>query len=235
MTDLSHLREDYEVWLYGSRARGDADVASDTDLLVVGNDPDGIEAVVASVPWPGSSVSFYTWPEVESMWRYGSLFLDHIRSEASLLRACPSDPGRFQTLLASLPRFSRARHDLGAFRRALDEGEDSLSRGGWPDLELQILATVARHAAILACHCLDESVFGRTEPFMVWGRHAGWSDLDVNDLIQGSVVYRFTPLGAPEWINLEGGSQHWLGLVGRLLDEMEAIVDRHEAILRTAA
>jgi hypothetical protein len=229
MRELCGLRPDYEVWLYGSRARGDADATSDTDLLVVGDDGDDVRAVLTAVLWPSASVSFYTWSEIEAMWTYGSLFLDHIRSEARLLRPSPADPGRLRSLLTSLPRFARARHDLEAFRRAVDEGEASLGDGGWPDLELQILATVARHAVILACHCVDEPAFGRTHPFTIYGRHAGWPPGDIDALVRGSVAYRFTPLGSPEWVRLEDDASRWLSLVHRV------IVARHEATLHTAA
>ena len=226
---------DYEVWLYGSRARGDADRRSDTDLLVIGDDASGLAAVSCACPGPEPHVSFYTWHEVADLQSYGSLFLHHIRLEA--VRICGSRryPARFPQLLASLPPFTRAGVDLTNFRVAFEECSTSLAQGGWPDLEFQILATVARHAAILASHCIGHSTFGRTKPFHVWGRHAGWRRADVDALAAGSVAYRFLPLGADEWTAHELTTHAWLALLDRLLREMEVPIAQHEATLRAPA
>ena len=224
----------YEVWLYGSRARGDADEMSDTDVLVIGDAPP-VPGFVSELGLVEASTSFYSWQEVVAMWQYGSLFLQHLRDEGRLVRAWGSNPGRFRNLLATLPSFSRARQDLTVFRYAVAEAEESLREGGWPDVELSILATVARHAAILACHCIGQPRFGRTTPFEVWTAHARWTGADSRQLIEGSVAFRFTPLGDAEWIMLEGTARKWIDLVHRLLHEMEVDVARYEHSLPAAA
>jgi hypothetical protein len=221
----------YEIWLYGSRARGDADSSSDTDLLFIGHESDTVASSSEALGFAEASTTFYTWQEVQAMWGYGSLFLQHIRDEGRILSPWTPEPQRFRGLLTTLPPFARAQCDLRTFRRALIEAETSLSDGGWPDVELSILATVARHAAILACHCIGKPRFGRIAPFSTWAAHAGWTERDSGLLIRGSLAFRFTAPGAPEWLALERGARTWLDLLHRFLNEMEDDVVQYEQSL----
>lgn len=223
-----------EIWLYGSRARGDGDERSDTDVLVVSDDP-----VVASIPIPGVEgpvvVSLYNWSEVEGMWSYGSLFLAHIATEGLRLQPSPTEPERLPTLLDTLPPFSRARHDLNSFHAAVRDGGASLAHGGWPDLELQVLGTVARHAAILGCHCIGRPTFSREEPFVVVGAPLGQHDGDTSGFASLATAFRYTPLGDPAWTALEEQAKSWLQAMERFLKMLEVIVERYEAALPQAA
>jgi hypothetical protein len=100
-----------EIWIYGSRARGDADELSDTDVLVVA-DPDAqVGSVVAALTYPRITVSRYSWSEMESMWAYGSLYLHHLRLEGRRLWSAPGNPERLTKLIATVPR-SRARERI---------------------------------------------------------------------------------------------------------------------------
>jgi hypothetical protein len=48
-----------------------------------------------------------------------------------------------------------------AFRHAAAEARRSLNDHGWLDLELQVMATVVRHAAILGAYCAGLPDYGR--------------------------------------------------------------------------
>lgn len=149
-----------EVWLYGSTARGDTDDRSDVDVLVVG-DPRfplttvGLDASV--IP------SSYTWREIEHMAEYGSLFLHHIRLEGRPLVETTSR--RLRGLLEALPRYVRANQELDSFERVVADVGASIDRDHSPAFELAVLATAARHAAILGCYLLGEPEFGRHRAF----------------------------------------------------------------------
>lgn len=134
------MSDNLEVWLYGSRARGNADRASDTDLLVVGAEEGVVARAIEGMDYPRVKVSFYTWAEIKRMRAYGSLYLHHIAEEGVPLRAKGVGGGQLRRLVDDLPQFSRAREDLEGFTAAYAEGMHSLKSGGWPDFECEVVA-----------------------------------------------------------------------------------------------
>lgn len=225
---------DYEIWLYGSRARGAADEASDTDLLVVG-DAGAAAGVQTAYAYPRIAVSHYEWGEVQAMWSYGSLFLHHMRTEGVRLHPEAGAASRMSRLLRDLPPFTRATHDLVTFRRAADEAKRSLADGGWPDLELQVMATVVRHAAILGCYCAGEPDYGRETPFATIGQHLAYEGARIGRLAGLATEFRYLPLGDERWEALIGNGLDWLGEVEVFLDDLGPVIDGYEALLRAAA
>ena len=223
---------DVELWLYGSRARGDSDALSDTDLLVVGDQGVDIAPAIDELDYPRISPSFYSWDEVERMAAYGSLFLRHVAAEGERLRASTTAPRRLPALLANLPAFSRSRQDLSGFRRALAESRASLRDGGWPDFECEVVATVARHAAILGAYCVGEAAFGRERPFHIAGAALGYAPAEVALLAGPATAWRLHQPGAH---TAQSAINAWLGLVGRFLDDLEAVIDDYTALLPQAA
>lgn len=226
------MTADVEVWLYGSRSRGDADTLSDSDLLVVGPPGTDIERATAEFTYPQPKISFYTWDELRRMQSYGSLYLLHIRGEGRRLRPSRRDPDRLPTLLASLPPFSRAEEDLAGFRRALLESRTSLTNGGWPDFECEVVATVARHAAILGAYCIGKPAFGREQPFHVVGARLGYRRSTIELLARTATSWRLHQPGPhtePEAMN------SWLRLVCRFLKDLEGVIDDYTAALPQAA
>jgi len=175
------LSNDCAIWLYGSQARGDADLQSDVDVLVVSDcvwEPDEIMSVVAYSP--RLSITQYTWREIERMAGYGSLFLRHLHLEGQVLREGSIVQGRLNEILSPLPAYSLATRDLMGFYTVLEDVRGSFSSATHLMFELATLATVFRHACILGCAVSDRPCFARFAPISQlvrrWGLKSSWSE-----------------------------------------------------------
>lgn len=221
-----------DVWLYGSRARGDADLLSDTDVLMVGDAGVDTAHIERGLAYPNLKVSFYSWDEVVAMRAYGSLFLYHIATEGRRLQAAANAPHRLPTLLAGLPRFSRARADMDGFQIAFRECRASVANGGWPDFECEVIAAVARHAAILGSYCLGEPTFGRERPFLICARALGYSSQDLTALCKPATGWRLHQAGTH---TSPDATVAWLNEVSRFLNALEEVIDDYDRVLQHAA
>lgn len=222
-----------EVWLYGSHARGIADEQSDTDVLVVTDDATAAPPQDLLAPFRRVTVSRYLWQEVFTMHSYGSLFLDHIRREGVRLDGSRND-SQLQGILNTLPKFTRATHDLKAFKSAAGEARLSLANNGWPDLELKVMAAVARHAAILGCYCSGQADYGRESPFHRIGLRLGYSATDRRRLASLATRYRYLELGDEAWLTEADQGIDWLSNVEQLLEDLEPLVRGYQGALRAA-
>lgn len=133
--------------LYGSRARGEADSLSDSDVLVVCDHREAAD---------------YSWSDIDQLREYGSLFLWHLHLEARVLDADEAGRVRWEHATSSLPPYRRVADDLDAFRTVLDDVARSLDEGDAdPKFEGAVLARTIRHAAILTCFLAGEPNFSR--------------------------------------------------------------------------
>ncbi len=212
---------DSEIWLYGSAARGDRDEISDVDVLVASDEPLSSSDIHIPVEGP-VSLSRYGWRELEHMASYGSLFLHHLKLEGRPLREQPQR--RMRELLDGLGDYQRGELELASFRRVLEDVEQSLEGDFSPAYELAVVATAARHAAILGCYLLGEPNFGRTSAFRFLLPRLGYSPAEVEDLVE---LYRFRraedqgiPLEDPRFTADVRG---WAARVRTLIDEVGAL------------
>ena len=74
--------------IFGSAARGDIDVFSDRDLLVVSDDEVSLRAMKRKYDSAGWSCTAYSWNRLQRAADYGSLFVQHLKQESKIL----SDP-----------------------------------------------------------------------------------------------------------------------------------------------
>ena len=210
-----------ETWLYGSRARGDCDALSDTDILLVGAPNDASPLF----DYPEVSVSRYSWSEIEEMWSYGCLLLVHLALEGRRLHCDPADPDRFPRLLQSLPPFTRARLDHDAFRMAIAESLASLQHGGWPDFECGVIATVARHAAVLGAYCIGSPAFGRSQPFRVVGRRLGYVEADIEWITAIATAWEKGLDGSHQQSDVRDA---WLRRIRDFVDDVRPLIDDYD-------
>jgi len=90
--------------LFGSTARGDTDVYSDRDILIVDDDVKVLAARSAQLEAQGASVASYTFSKMAALAAHGALFVQHLKLEAQVTRDIN---GRLATLLAKFkPRTS---------------------------------------------------------------------------------------------------------------------------------
>lgn len=163
-----------EVWLFGSAARGDIDARSDVDVLVAGP-IEGAGLDELAYPADALSVVQYSWSELEHMAGYGSLFLQHVRTEGRPVKAAA--PSRLRALMTAMSSYERADCELASFTLVLDDVERSLTVDHSPVFELSVIATALRHACILGSYAIGCPTFGRNSAFEVFLKTAGRSDL----------------------------------------------------------
>jgi hypothetical protein len=164
----------WTAWLYGSQARGDADLQSDIDVLIVGEEPiswrdaPGVRRAVPGAFLSPEKVSpmKFTWDEIEKMADYGSLFLHHLRLEGIPL-VDSSGTDLLKGVLNELPPYQRAVVELECFEAVLRDVEVSLEGDHSPTFELAVIGAALRHAFILGCYCVGRPTFSRVSPFTV--------------------------------------------------------------------
>lgn len=176
----------YMLALYGSKARGDDDSSSDTDLLYIADDHD--PAPVDDVDHQ-FCVSRYNWDEFRRMHETGSLFLLHLKMQSRPLSFDREGFAAYSQLLASLPEYANSRRDVAAFRisvadirQALDSADTDVA------FELGHLATTVRHASILGCYLLDIPEFGRYAAVKRFCEKAG---LPIGIAVEFAELYQF--------------------------------------------
>ena len=90
--------KNYSVAIYGSSLRSDFDKYSDKDLLIVSSSYKRLNQLKKSYEERGFSVSTYTYSKLQFLSRKGSLFIEHLRKESSILI---DDKNRLKCILES--------------------------------------------------------------------------------------------------------------------------------------
>lgn len=90
--------------VFGSSSRGDSDALSDQDMLIVDNEVATLSARQKFLEAKGWSVASYTFIKLDFLSRKGSLFIQHLKDEAKILRDV--DEGLSSTLMAFRPKES---------------------------------------------------------------------------------------------------------------------------------
>ena len=164
------INDNTAIWLYGSYARGDFDTVSDRDIFIVSDskiiDKELIELL--KINESHCSISQYSWSEINKMAEYGSLFLQHLRLEGSVLWESKSCNGKLATILNNLNDYNKTENDIRGFQTVLEDVWESVSDGGSVLFELSVIATVLRHSSILGCWLLGNPSFGRIKPIEIY-------------------------------------------------------------------
>lgn len=200
-------------------------------MVVVGDMNREVERLLARLPYPRLQIAYYAWAEVEAMRDYGSLYLHHLATEGRRIVA-DGDEDRFRSILADLPPFARAQSDLDGFRRVFVECCHSMSAGGWPDFECEVIASVVRHAAILGAYCMGSPAFGREQPFKVVANRLGYAREEVRALVLPASAWR---LKQPGDHTQSDAVDTWIACVEQFLTELEEVVNDYSRVLSAAA
>jgi predicted nucleotidyltransferase len=225
------LKRGTSVWVYGSVARGDADLHSDVDVLMVGDEIEWgaalmEDAEIASHVRRGHRPALmrFSWKELDAMWGYGSLFLHHVRLEGRPVKPALDDPlGR---LLSTLPPYRRATQEIQALGIVLRDVGYSLPVDHSPKFELAVIATALRHAFILGCYVSGRPDFGRTTPFHTLGPELQVTSRDGCELgrLYGFRLYQQGRASAPFDATTED-VREWLHRADTLLAAIRRRVD----------
>lgn len=139
-TNTNHI----SIALFGSRARGDYDDLSDTDLLLVGDRL--INRENNNLALQGFSVSSFTWTQLDAMASCGSLFIQHLKQEARII----SDANNRLTSLLEAFQPERDQRSRIFENRALFEltagTPNNVRTLGWA---FDVLAVAVRNHAVL--------------------------------------------------------------------------------------
>lgn len=223
------MNEAWTAFLYGSVARGDeVPGVSDLDVLLVSDSEVGdhlpqIMKLTARLPQAQHlSVAHYSWEEVSGMARYGSLFLWHVKTEGrALIQTIGTE--RFINTLSLLPEYQGASRDLNGFAISLRDVSDSLKDGGDVAFELGVIATVIRHASILACAQLNNPTYDRRSSVFTSFEALGLREFahEAVDIYQFrlSAARGLRPQISPS-INL---ANKWLSIASTLVQRMERL------------
>ena len=71
--------------IFGSAARGDSDIFSDQDLLIVSDNESTLREMKSSYEAVGWSCTTYTWSRLQHAADQGSLFVQHLKQESRVL------------------------------------------------------------------------------------------------------------------------------------------------------
>jgi hypothetical protein len=228
--------EDYAIWLYGSRARGDADDASDVDLLLLGGVPECDVVALRREYGRNLSLSEYTWEEIDAMVNYGSVFLHHVGREGRPLVEHGRKAEEFMVSIKHLPPYRFASRDLSAFRSSVDDVRGSMCADGSASYELMVLATTIRHAAILGCYVEGDITFGRSEPLAklagTWGLDQRWVERFAE--LYGFVLHGQRSEPVP-WDPDACDTHVWADFADHLLDGLEVSIAKYKSQVSEAA
>ena len=133
--------------LYGSTARGDSDFHSDCDILLVDDCVTRLFATASILRHRGYSCATYTWSSLEHMAAHGSLFIQHLRTEAVILSDRRGRLGAFLQAYSPLADYSRdidSTRDVIALTETMANCRQSV---GWA---CDVLAVAVRNIGILS-------------------------------------------------------------------------------------
>ena len=134
------------VAVFGSAARGDHDRFSDNDLLIVSDDFATLKFMQAKYSLKGWSCTAYSWPRLQRAADRGSLFVQHLKQESSIIRD-PTD--RLRNLFTRFSTNSSYNHELDGAANLLGDLIETLPNcNSGPMWTLDVLSVSFRSLAI---------------------------------------------------------------------------------------
>lgn len=189
------------IAVFGSHARGDKDGFSDKDILIVDDSAAARRSAEAITAIHGWSCTSLTWNRVDNLVQSGSLFAQHLRREAVIVK---DERNRLRERLEHWKPRSRYLKDIEGALRVLTvlQGIPDCSRGRLWALDVLMVSFRAAAVARLA----DEGVYSFSfQSILKWAERFGLiGKSDLRQLLMLRVyknLYRRTngALCAPSW------------------------------------
>ena len=180
------MTEHIAIYLYGSKARGDFDMSSDSDILVVGRSVKDLKYISNLIPTELQPInlSFYYWEEIKEMTKYGSLFLQHLKLEGKCIYEGDYVKSSLSHTLSKLGKYKNTASDLHSFSKTIEEAKASFVSNDLLIFDLSVLATVIRHCSILGCWLLKAPCFKRIEPIKYIIKVFNLNNFDIEEYIE---------------------------------------------------
>lgn len=153
---ISDVLKVESIALYGSCARGDSDVISDSDLLIVDSDSEALSFADRALHSLGFSCAAYTWARLFHMAKHGSLFLQHLKNESIILKDDHSRLNSFLRVFEPKPDYTQdieATKEVISLTGIVTSTKPSI---GWA---LDVLAVAVRNMGILELANRGQYVF----------------------------------------------------------------------------
>jgi hypothetical protein len=134
------------IALYGSRVRGDYDIISDRDILLVDSDIGTLCESAQFFSARGYSCAVYTWQRLRHMADKGALFLQHLKQESLILK---DDADQLSSLLAAYEPKANYADDIEATKNVVALTECTSMNAASIGWAFDVLAVAVRNLAIL--------------------------------------------------------------------------------------
>ena len=154
------------IMLYGSWARGENDIYSDMDILIITETITTKKYIIhdsAGNAIPEQGIVVYGKENIERMKKYTSLFLWHIKLEALYLYKKDFYMDEF---LNSLPEYNKTSEDIFQYKVICGDIRELMEKKLFITLfyEVTLLASIVRNIAIAYCYINGKKCFGRNRP-----------------------------------------------------------------------
>lgn len=157
-----------DIYIYGSYARGESDIYSDIDILVVINTQEYKDIInikdnmKSKLNIPRDWISIYSYNRIEEMKQYGAYFLWHLKLEGKKVY---SRKRYLENTLKSIPKYKKCKMDLIQYNDICIDIENSVKKEQYNIYyELNVLASIVRNASIAFCFLNNKYIFSRYKP-----------------------------------------------------------------------
>lgn len=157
------------IIMFGSSARGESDDYSDVDVCVITRNHHSRSRLAIIKDYLSNKYSFknadiiiYSAEQIENMYRYGSLFLWHLKLEGKTLY----DDSYFSELCDKLAKYDKHLSELNYHYELLKDVESSIENLCIVnEMDLGQLFTICRNTCMILAHFNNQFAFGRKSAF----------------------------------------------------------------------
>lgn len=182
------------VFLYGSRAVGNADESSDIDIIVIKNKyecDDGLINILSEFfDIEKMDISFYGDEKFQNLLECGSLFCHHLKNEATLIYSKENKPKSYY--FNKLKEFKGLSEDILLYGRMLKKTKESLFKNGVNYFDLCILGMISRNTLTILAYKYNPKncKFGKIEVYNFVNNKINFDEAIYKDLMNFRTFYK---------------------------------------------